>query len=70
MAEKQFISLSLGQKRGFSHFVPHVNVGVGGQEVKRSFDPYWWAELNFGQELVFLEAYIFNLFPKKLFSNY
>ena len=30
-----------------------------GSEVKRPFDLYWWVELNFGQEPVFLEASVF-----------
>ena len=40
------------------------------QEVKRPFNLYLWAELNFGQEPVFLEASFFKLFPEKLLSNY
>ena len=30
---------------------------------KRPFDLYWWAELNFGQKPVFLEASVFKLYP-------
>ena len=63
MAKKEIVYLSLGQKRGFSHFVFHVKRRRQGLEVKRPFDLYWWAELNFGQESVFLEASIFKLFP-------
>ena len=42
-------------------------------EVKRPFNRYWWAELNFGQEHVFLEAkkrLFVKVFPERLFSNY
>ena len=31
--------------------------------MKRPFDHYWWAELNLGQEPVFLEVSVFELFP-------
>ena len=41
-----------------------------GPEVKRLCDLFWWAELTFGQEPVFLEESVFKLFPEKLFSNY
>ena len=51
MAEKEFFSLSLGKKRGFSHFVLHVKRRHRGREIKRPFDLYWWVELNFGQEI-------------------
>ena len=43
-------SFSLGQKRGFSHFVLHVKCRRRGPEVKQLFDLYWWVKLNFGQE--------------------
>ena len=56
MAEKVFFPFSLGQKRGFSHFVLHVKRRHRSLEVKRLFNLYWRAELNFGQEPVFLEA--------------
>ena len=53
MAEKDSF---WGQKRGFSYFVLHVKRRRRGLEVKRPFDLYWWEELNFGQEPVFLEV--------------
>ena len=56
MAKKEFFSLSLGQKRGFSHFVLHVKRRRQGPEVKRPFNLYWWAEFDVGQEPVYLEA--------------
>ena len=54
MAEKEFFSFwgeggGGGQKRGFSHFVLHIKCRRRGPEIKRPFDLYWWAELNFGQ---------------------
>ena len=67
MAKKEFFSL--GKKRGFSHFVLHVKHWRRGPEIKRPFDLYWWEELNFGQEPVFLEVCVFKVFPKNLFSN-
>ena len=69
MAEIEFSSFSFGQKRGFNYFV-HVMHMRRGPEVKQPFDLYWWEELNFGQESVFLEASVFKLFPEKLFCNY
>ena len=30
---------------------------------------FWWAELNFGQDPVFLKASVCKLFPEKLFSS-
>ena len=53
---ERFFLLSLGQKQGFSHFVLHVKHRHRGLEVKRPFNLYWWAKLNFGQEPSFLEA--------------
>ena len=53
MAEKDYFSLSLGQKRGISHFVFHVKRRDQGPDVKQPVDLYWWAELNFGQKSVF-----------------
>ena len=57
MAKKQFYSF-FGQKRGSSHIALHVKRRRQGPEVMRPFDLYWWAKLNFGQELVFLEESI------------
>ena len=73
MAEREFFFGGGGggvQKQGFSHFVLHVKRRLRGPAVKQPFNLYWWVELNFGQELVFLEASVFKLFPEKLFSNY
>ena len=36
----------------------------------RPFALYWWVELSFGQETVFLEVSDFKIFHEKLFSNY
>ena len=63
MVKKDFLSLSLGQKRGFSYLVLHVKCRRQGPEVKRPFDLYWWEELNFGQD----HKRPFLLFPEKLF---
>ena len=56
MEEIPYYGRERGQKRGFSHFVLHVKRRRRGPEVKRPFDLYCWAELNFGQEPVFLES--------------
>ena len=50
------IFFPLGQKQGFSHFAFHVK--------RMKLRGYLL------QEPVFLEAAVFKLFPKKLFSNY
>ena len=68
MAEKDFFFF-FGQKRGFSHFVLHIKCRHRGPEVKRPFNLYWWAELDFGREPVYLEASVFKLFPEKVFST-
>ena len=60
MAEKDF-----GVEAGFNHFVLHVKHRRRGQEVKRPSDLYWWEELNFGQEPVFLEASSVLAFPRE-----
>ena len=61
MAKKEFFLFLLGQKRGFSHFVLHVKHRRRGPEIKRPFTLYWWVELTFGQEPVFLEASVFKV---------
>ena len=52
--ERFFLIFSLGQNRGFSHFVLHVK--RRGPKVKQPFNLYWWAELNFGQDPVFFKS--------------
>ena len=64
MAEKEF-SFFFGTEARLQPFVLHVKRRRQGPEFKRPFDLYWWAELNFEQEPVFLEASVFKLFPRE-----
>ena len=70
MAENEFFSLLWGTSEASAILFYTLKCRRRGQEVKRPFDHYWWAELNFGQEPEFLEESVFKLFPEKLFSNY
>ena len=67
MAKKEF--LFLWGRSEAQPFVLHVEHRRRGPEVI-SDHSISWADLNFGQEPVLLEASVFKLFPEKLFSNY
>ena len=68
MAEKEFFPSFLGRSKASAILFFTYSMGVGpGSSV--TIQLYWWVELNFGQEPVFLKRPYFKLIPEKLFST-